>query len=220
MQTKENFNYKHAKSSWMSAADDFKLVAHAGDIGVAEGNIDEMMNAGSFAEYSELIGSPPKGQGNFQAFIPFMYETLNGIELYIKACEYVAYPERVPQAIRKFPELLAAWSGAAYPKDQVAQTFISKYTGTALPALLGRFLAASGKQTSDLFSIRRYVSHSNFARVMSEYKPLFYTVDEGREFFAELLKDVTPMLANCVELQGCIDDDGNPNEQILDMALE
>jgi hypothetical protein len=217
-QPKENFNYKHAKSSWMSALEAFKLVGYLAEIGAAEGSIDSFMREGKFNQFYEEVAKPPEGQSDFRTCVPLVYTLINGIELYIKACEYAAYPERVPKAPPKLTDLLAAFAAAPYPKDEIVKGFINTYT-TAVPSLLERFLTGSGKTIADLLRMRRHYSFNGFFAAIEQYEPLLFDRAEGKHFFAELLADVTPVIPIVEAFVNGIDEEGNPGLLVKELLV-
>jgi hypothetical protein len=211
---KENFQYKHAKASWMSAWEAFRLVGYLAGIGAAEGNIDSVMRAGKFNKIYEEVLSPPAGRSDFRSCVPMIYTLVNGIELFIKACEYAAYPERVRTAPPKVPDLLAAFAAAPYPKDEFFVALARVYTGGAPPDLLRRFLAQSGLSAADLLTTRRHISDNGFFTTLERYQPLLFDQAEGRVFFAEVLAAVEPVIPRAGALAGDIDDDGHPGRLV------
>ncbi|MDR1603775.1 MAG: hypothetical protein LBS10_03150 [Gracilibacteraceae bacterium] len=208
---KENFNYKHAKSSFMSALESFKLVHYLADIGEKEGNVDSVMRAGKFNQYFEEVLDLAPGQSDFRSAVPLVYTLLNGIELFIKGCEYTAYPERVPKAPPKLANLLTAFRGAVYPKPEPVVRLVEIYTtGEGIPALLARFLEKNGKAMNDLLTVRRFISYDGFFNVIEQYEPLLFGQAEGREFFAAVRAAVESALAPVETLMNDIDEDGFP----------
>lgn len=214
LQVKENFNYKHAKASWMSAAEAFKLVGYLSEIGAAEGSIDSLMRAGKYNKFFEDAAAPPQGQSDFRSCVPLIYTLINGIEMFIKACEYAAYPERVPAAPSKLPALIAAFDRAPYPKDASILALVHTYTGEGAPDLLKRFLARSGLTVADLLMIRRHISNHGFFTAIERYQPLLFDSEEGKRFFAMVLADVTPVIPLTTAFAAAIDDDGNPGRPV------
>ncbi|MDR1962108.1 MAG: hypothetical protein LBQ16_07490 [Gracilibacteraceae bacterium] len=201
--------YKHAKSSWMSARESFALADYLAGVGEAEGSIDPVMREGKFRQYYQEVQAPPEGQSDFRSCVPLVYSILNGIELFIKACEYAAYPWRAPK-VRAFPSLLQAYAEGPYPKEQAFGHLIETYTGDGGPDLLRKFLAGSGQTLRDLLTVRRHISYDGFFTALERYNPLFYTRAEGREFFRTVKSDVTPVILSAQALAKDIDDDGNP----------
>jgi hypothetical protein len=238
---KENFNYKHAKSSWLSASQDFKIVLSLAQAGEEAGSIDDIMRNGEYGDIIGRIGAmrgvEPGGAGgtagasgaadaagaagasDFLSCVPLLYMLLNGIELYVKAYEYAAWPERQPKAPRKFPELLATFKASEYPKDEAVVSFIDAWTAGAWPDLPQRFLDGSGLSIADLLGMRRHISANNLDAVLGSYRSLPFTPEEGREFFKELKEGCGLMIDSTDGLFEAIDDDGNPNEQILALRL-
>ncbi|MDR0514792.1 MAG: hypothetical protein LBG81_06500 [Coriobacteriaceae bacterium] len=216
---KENFNHKHAKSSWMSASDDFTLIREFAEVGAREGSIDSIMKEGKYGQFLAVAGEPPQGMSDFRSCITLVYAIYNGIELYLKAYEYAAYPERAPKAPPKFCDLLARYQEAPWKKDDCA-AFIDRYTGKDAPELLQRFLKASGLSVEELLVMRRQINNANFFSLLESYKPLLYSPEEGKEFFAALEREVTPLMEDSQAKYKDIDDDGVPGDVVAALAQE
>jgi len=206
---KENFNLKQAKSAWLSAADDFKMVAALAEIGAAQGSIDSYMKEGDYGAFAEAYDIPADSS-NFQSCVPLLYCLVNGIELFIKASEYAAYPDRAPNRPQKLPELIEAFKSAPYPKNEAVLALVEKYTGDQAPELMQRFLENSGKSMADLLVMRRHIGTGNFFSALEAFEPLVYTEEEGRLFFSALHDELSAVIACTDELFFDIDEDGNP----------
>ncbi|MDR2493558.1 MAG: hypothetical protein LBD25_08935 [Coriobacteriales bacterium] len=217
---KENFNYKHAKSSWMSAAESLRLVAHLCDIGVVDGNLDSFMMEGSYHNYVVELGAPPAGTSYFAACVPMVFALLNSIELSIKGYEYAAYPQRAPRSPQRLSDLLDLFNAASYPKDPAVDALARKYTGDSAPELIVRFLAQSGMKVGDLLAMRRFINNNNFFNVVEPFEQFCYGTEEGKRFFEEVGKDVAPARAGISGLIAAIDDDGVPSGAVLALMLD
>ena len=215
----ENFSYKHAKASWITAFENFTLVKSFAEVGSRDGTIDSIMEEGNYRIYLEEMGASEEGYGNFVSCIPMIYTMLKGIELYIKAYEYVGYPERMPTAPKKLPELVEVFSAASYEKDAEVVAFIEKYTNRQPPQLIDRFLKNSGKTMDDLLAARLQISVAGFFTTLMQYEPMAFTLEEGRVFFQELLEDIKPAITSCEKLLADIDENGVPGSLIAGLAI-
>jgi len=216
----ENFSYKHAKSSWMSAIEHLALVETLAGVGEREGSIDSALQASNYQDYLAGLSDPGLHKNNFLACVPLLFAILRSIELYIKACEYVGYPKRVPTRPINLPELLDIFSRATYEKDPAVEVFIEKYTSDdLLPELVSRFLEGSDKTMNDLLRVRLQLTDLALYRVLSEYESMVYDIEEGKAFFSELKHDILPVISSAEKLQGNIDENGIPGSLVLKLIV-
>ncbi len=216
----ENFTYKHAKSSWITAYEHLSIVETLAKRGIEEGSLDSLMQAENDLDYRDRF-SESGIANNFLACVPLLFLLLRAIELYIKAFEYVAYPSSVPKKPYKLRDLVALYSAAPYRKIPADEAFIRKYTSDdGVPNLVSRFLKASGKSMDDLLTMRLHISKAGLDRTLSDFTSLSFDESEGRDFFRELKEDIAPLLSSCNALQSDIDAEGIPGSLVEGFAVE
>ncbi|MDR2197772.1 MAG: hypothetical protein LBO07_07430 [Coriobacteriales bacterium] len=218
--TYDSYRYVHAKSSWMSALEAFRLVEEAASLGAKSGNIDAYLQGLDYDENQRRLGDIPDGTSDFRATVPVLYLLTNGIDLMLKAFLYAGHPDRQPRTVPKTPELVAAFA-AEFSELTSLQAFVVTYTDSGLlPGLFAEFLAANEMDIAAFLSQRRHLSNTSFFTILERYRSFPYRWEDGRVFYAQLaekLKQVIPLLQ---ELQTDIDSDGNPGVKVLALKRE
>jgi hypothetical protein len=218
---KEEFRYKHAKSSWMSAIDNLDIVREICSLGARDGNIEDYMKEGGYGAYVFELGEPPEGQGNFISATPVVYALYNAMEMILKGYEHAAYPNARMTKVYKLPELIKNFKERAYSSEAEMNGFLDKYLNDdKLPALMAAFFKESGKTVDDIVNMRRYIGTNNyFNAVTDNFKALYYTPEEGKAFFNEVLDDIKPVGEHVTALQLDINEDGKPGELVSALQI-
>jgi hypothetical protein len=211
----DSYRYIHAKSSWMSAIEDFRVVKKLAETGEASGNVDALLPPEAAEEYRLVVGTPVKDTSDFLATVPALYLLTDGIDLMIKAFFYAGHPKRQPRAVLKTAQLLQAFA-EEFGELTDLQTFVATYTDDdKLPPLFASFLAANEMSVAEFLKGRSHLRSAGFFDILERYRPFSYRWEDGRVFYAQLSKDLERVIAPLVELQTDIDSDGNPGPKVL-----
>ncbi|MDR1016768.1 MAG: hypothetical protein LBL67_04820 [Coriobacteriales bacterium] len=207
--TEEHFKLKHAKSMWMSAEQNLGIARDLAKMGGKEGNLEEYMAEGGYGNYLAEVVRPPRGQGNFISTVPLFYAIYNGIELALKAYDFAAYPEEKLKKVYKTPELVERVSARSIANDLSIMPLVDKYMDfVSLPPLLRDFLTANQMDVAAVLAKRRFIGSNNWFNAVEGYQDFFYTAEQGKAYFAEVLADVEPAVAVVERLMDDIDEDG------------
>ncbi|MDR3316427.1 MAG: hypothetical protein LBS98_08175 [Coriobacteriales bacterium] len=210
----ENYPFIHAKSSWMSAHETLRLAQKLAEIGAAEGNIDSYMRQGVYDDYLQAFGEPEEGSSNFIATVPLLYAMTNALELLVKGLMYVSHPKAVSKRIYKTPELIKKVR-EEHPAETDILCFIDAYGSTdGLPELFAEFLKENELSIEDFYGVRRYFAQTSFFSIVDRYKPIFYTVAQGRLFYQRVLDDIHAIMPTLEALKDGINEDGIPDAHV------
>jgi len=213
------YRYVHAKSSWMTAAEELQTLKELAEVGGRDGTLDAFMKPGQYGSYLADMGQPEPGYSYFISVVPTVYSLINSIEQIVRGFNYVAHPDVSPKQVLKLADLLELFH-SEFAEQTVFTEFVDRYTDPGqLPELLSGFLQANGKTISDVFNTKRTLKSMSFFTIADGYsQPYPYTPEQGKPFFEQIAADVAKIAPLVQSLMQGIDDDGNPTPAIAALA--
>jgi hypothetical protein len=216
------FNYLLAKTAWMSAGKYLLLVKKLIEDckAVETGNLDKMMNEGSYRDYAEEQGAPSQERSDARALIPFVYSLYNSVEQLLLAYYYAGFPNDRLTFVPTFERLLDKFDSFDLAKDEVVTNYVHTYSyDEELPELLKGLLSASGYGVGHLKGARRALENNNLFNVLDQYQPYYYSAEQGRQFFSETYERVCAVLDVVNRLIAEVTDDGEVTEAVAALKV-